>query len=261
MLLAVVSIPATYFLSRLMLTLEEEGLRIAFLFLGPVLAVLFILFAVFLAFRKAPEYERYRLRAERHLSLDPEQALADFSQAIAITPAKEKAGLFILLQKRADLLEKQGNVSKARSDHQQASELALELYKNGPKNDRLKFLEQRIDHVRKIAAPAEADREELEYLFAAEQSLPEEKTAMGVAEGIEQGTARAKRGKIQLRRKEILDAGRVKALGYCRKCKTVVELDPLLKCSVNPKHAKITSIQFVLAEDVETAKEEIAARR
>ncbi len=65
------------------------------------------------ALRKTPLYQRYATRARRHIELDPEQAISDFSQALELAPEKEKAGL---LKERATLYEKLGMQEEATRD-------------------------------------------------------------------------------------------------------------------------------------------------
>ena len=65
------------------------------------------------ALRKTPLYRRYATRARRHIEIDPEQAVADFSQALEIAPEKEHAGL---LKERAALYEKLGMEKEATRD-------------------------------------------------------------------------------------------------------------------------------------------------
>ena len=65
------------------------------------------------ALRKTPLYKRYATRARRHIEIDPEQAVADFSQALDTAPEKERAGL---LKERAALYEKLGMEKEATRD-------------------------------------------------------------------------------------------------------------------------------------------------
>jgi uncharacterized OB-fold protein len=65
------------------------------------------------AVRKTPLYKRYATRARRHIELDPEQAIADFSQALETAPEKERAGL---LKERSTLYEKLGMEEEATRD-------------------------------------------------------------------------------------------------------------------------------------------------
>ena len=158
------------------------------------------------ALRKTPLYQRYATRARRHIELAPEQAIADFSQALELAPEKEQAGL---LKERAALHEKLG-------------------------------MEE------------EATRDELDYT----SSEGAYGGGRGVARffGADDDVYAAGRGEDD--RKAMVAAGRVKALGYCSKCGTVVELNPKLRC---PEHTspKPKAVKFVLPDEVEAAIPEV----
>jgi len=158
------------------------------------------------ALRKTPLYKRYTTRARRHIELDPEQAVADFSQALETAPEKERAGL---LKERAALYEKLG-------------------------------LEE------------EATRDRLDYT-SAEGAY---ETGRGITQlfGGDTDVYASDRGKED--RKELVAAGRAKALGYCSKCGGVVELNPDIRC---PDHTstKPKAVRFVLPDEVEAAIPEV----
>jgi hypothetical protein len=65
------------------------------------------------ALRKTPLYQRYARRARRHIELDIEQAVTDFSLALESSPGDDKAGL---LKERAELYEKLGMQEEALRD-------------------------------------------------------------------------------------------------------------------------------------------------
>ena len=70
-----------------------------------IVAIVFPITNLVLAMRKTPEYLRYAIRARRHIELDPEQAISDFSQALELAPKKERANI---LNERANLYKKLG---------------------------------------------------------------------------------------------------------------------------------------------------------
>ncbi|HCM96481.1 MAG: hypothetical protein A2X25_00010 [Chloroflexi bacterium GWB2_49_20] len=260
--LAALSIPIMYFCSQSAIAVGEgTGFSTALLILGPIFALMFLLFGLILAFRKVPMYERYQKRAERHILLDPQQALVDFTQAIANLPNKTSAIRLKLLKQRAELYTQQEMHNDAQTDYRQALTLADELYNTQPQKEKLQYLEERVNLLEKLGRQDEADLEGLNYTYLAEKALPEKKIAMGVREGIEQANTDSKRNDIHTKRKAILDRGRFKALGYCRKCKTAVELDHTLRCKVNAMHDKVKSIRFVRVEEMDRVKQEISASR
>lgn len=66
------------------------------------------------ALRKTPLYQRYLNRANRHTETDPDQALADYSEALALAPEKQKAQI---LKQRSALLTKLGKDQDSLKDH------------------------------------------------------------------------------------------------------------------------------------------------
>lgn len=65
------------------------------------------------ALRRTPLHQRYARRARRHVELDMEQAVADFSKALENAPEDDRAGL---LKERAELYEKLGMQEEAMRD-------------------------------------------------------------------------------------------------------------------------------------------------
>jgi hypothetical protein len=63
--------------------------------------------------RKTPVYTRYELRADRHKKIDPEQTLADLTEAIKLAPKKKQGAL---LRKRSDIHKMIGNEEEAIKD-------------------------------------------------------------------------------------------------------------------------------------------------
>jgi tetratricopeptide (TPR) repeat protein len=78
-----------------------------------IVAIVFPITNLALALRKTPEYLRYAIRARRHIELDPEQAIEDFSQALELAPQKERASI---LNERASLYKKLGREKEETRD-------------------------------------------------------------------------------------------------------------------------------------------------
>lgn len=87
--------------------------------LSIVMGIVFILLGISLAVGKTPVYDRYKRRAERHVDLDPQQAIADYGKAIELAP---EAIAFDLLSARAGLYHKQGMIEEEKSDWRRALE-------------------------------------------------------------------------------------------------------------------------------------------
>jgi len=79
----------------------------------------FILLGISMAVGKTPVYDRYKRRAERHVDLDPQQAIADYGVAIDLAP---EAIAFDLLSARARLYQKQGMIEESKADWRRALE-------------------------------------------------------------------------------------------------------------------------------------------
>jgi hypothetical protein len=158
------------------------------------------------ALRKTPLHQRYARRARRHVELDMEQAVADYSKALENAPEDERAGL---LKERAELYEKLG-------------------------------------------MQEEAVRDRLEYT----SSPGAYKTGRGVTRliGGDADTYAQEVGKDE--RKRLVAEGTVTALGYCPKCKDVIELNADLWCPIHPS-VKPRAERFVLPDDMEATIPEI----
>jgi ribosomal protein L40E len=87
--------------------------------LSIVAGIVFILLGISMAVGKTPVYDRYKRRAERHVDIDPQQAIADYGKAIELAP---EAIAFDLLSARARLYQKQGMTEESKSDWRRALE-------------------------------------------------------------------------------------------------------------------------------------------
>jgi len=84
-----------------------------------VAGIVFILLGISMAVGKTPVHEKYKRRAERHVDLDPQQAISDYGAAIELAP---EAAAFDLLSARARLFHKQGMIEEEKSDWRRALE-------------------------------------------------------------------------------------------------------------------------------------------
>lgn len=87
--------------------------------LSVIAGIVFILLGISLAVGKTPAHDKYRRRAERHVEIDPQQAIADYGAAIKLAP---EAIAFDLLSARARLYHKQGMIEEEKSDWRSALE-------------------------------------------------------------------------------------------------------------------------------------------
>jgi hypothetical protein len=134
---------------------------------------------------------------------------------------------------------------QAISDFSQALELAPEKEKAG-------LLKERAVLYEKLGMEEEATRDELDYT-SAEGAYGGGRGAARFF-GADDDAYAAGRGEDD--RKAMVAAGRVKALGYCSKCGSVVELNPKLRCP-DHKSPKPKAVRFVLPDEVEAAIPEV----
>jgi hypothetical protein len=164
------------------------------------------------ALRRTPLHERYALRARRHLERDPQQALADFGQALDLAPDRARTQL---LKERAALHEALGM--------EEAS-------------------------IRDLLSYSAAD------------GAYEDETGAGLMKAIGgdalEGYVQAARNS---ERRRLVKEGRVTAVGYCRACREVVELDTDLRCSISSSHPKPRRVQFAMPGETEQAIQVVTA--
>jgi len=162
--------------------------------------------SIALALRKTPTFTKYENRAKRHVELDAEQALEDFSKALELAPKKEHARL---LQQRSTLYTKLGREEDAIRD-----KLTYTSTEGA-------YAEQ-SGWARMIGADKDA------YVSTA----------------------------IQQERKQLLAQGKIKAVGFCKKCGQIVELNEKLSC---PQHKKPKPqyIKFAMPSELDSAKAQI----
>jgi hypothetical protein len=142
------------------------------------------------------------------LERDPQQALADFGQALDLAPDR---ALPQLLKERAGLQEA----------------LGME----------------------------EASARDL-LAYSSSDGAYEDGTGAGLMKAIGgdalEGYVQAAR---KSERKRLVKEGTVTAVGYCRACREVVELDANLRCSISPSHPKPRRVQFAMPDETAQAKE------
>lgn len=150
------------------------------------------------ALQRTPQYEKYVERAKRHLQLDPDQALADFNQALNLAPEKNKAAI---LRDRAALMAKLGRATESARDKIAAMES-----------------EGAYDEASGFATLIGADKD----VFV---------------DGVKSS-----------QQKELVKTHAAVGMGWCKKCKAVVELDEAMHCKLHPT-TKITDVKVAVPED------------
>jgi ribosomal protein L40E len=195
--------------------------------------VLLFGFGILWSLRKTPLHERYEIRAKRHVSLNPQQAIADYGAAINSAP---KPLAFDYLLERAKLSEKQGMTMEARTDWQYALEnINARLAKPKAPVDLKK---QRAEIKKNLGIEDEYAMEMLQYTIEKENTFKFKRghIAEGWEEGLKQGSEDFQRQELQKLRAEIMKNHKYGVVGQCKKCKSIVDLDARLDCTNNPKH-------------------------
>jgi len=210
------------------------GLGVGIFFLGLILAL-----------RKTPLYERYETRAKQHVSLNPLQAIADYSAAINSAPPA-KALEFLL--ERGKLYQGLGMASEARADWQRAlenvnSQLAM------PKAS-IDLYKQRAELLKELGMQDEYALQMLHYTIEKEKTLKTKRKdiAMGWEEGIKKGLEDNERQELDKIRTEIMANPRYKIVAQCKQCRKQVDLNARLECPNDANHKKISDIRPSLRE-------------
>ena len=210
------------------------GLGVGIFFLGLILAL-----------RKTPLYERYETRAKRHISLSPQQAIADYSAAInGAPPAK---ALEYLLE-RGKLYQGLGMATEARADWQRALEnVNSQLATPKPSIDLYK---QRAELLKELGMQDEYALQMLRYTIEKENTLKTKRKdiAMGWEEGIKKGLEDNERQELDKIRTEIMANPRYKIIAQCKQCRKQVDLNARLECPNDANHKKISDIRPSLRE-------------
>lgn len=195
--------------------------------------------------RKTPLYERYETRAKQHVSLNPLQAIADYSAAINSAPPA-KALEFLL--ERGKLYQGLGMASEARADWQRAlekinSQLAM------PKAS-IDLYKQRAELLKELGMQDEYALQMLRYTIEKENTLKTKRKdiAMGWEEGIKKGLEDNERQELDKIRTEIMANPRYKIVAQCKQCRKQVDLNARLECPNDANHKKISDIRPSLRE-------------
>jgi hypothetical protein len=229
--------------------------------------VCFVMAFVFLL-RKTPAYLKYENRAKRHVSLNAWQALDDFNRAIDLAEDKEQGNL---IKQRVEVYKKLGLTEKAERDYLalatssgaykgagewiaaltgadaetissgvRTSQNAL-LLKSG-KAKAVGYCEQCGDAVMlntdlRCQTHLKKKVKEVEFVIPSD-------VLVGKLTVLQKMEPRSK--KLSAKITELLDLGKARAIGYCKRCKAVVQLDSSRQCTTHP-NVKGQYVQFVIA--------------
>jgi len=224
-----------------------------FIIVGLVLlvgALISLLVGIGNAIKKTPAYERYLNRAKRHIELDPNQSIEDYSMALKLLPAKSAQIRIEILNERASVFNKLDMANEAKQDWQESLCEVDKLLDSSTKSNKGTLLLKRADIYLKLGMKDESVLDRLNYTYTEEQLLPPESTvAIDAKEGFKKGIADAKRQELVKLRTELMSDGRFKAVGYCPKCKELVNLDIYFKCPVSKRHPDPTDVHFIMKQE------------
>jgi len=204
-----------------------------------------LLFGLILTFRKTALHERYEMRARRHVSSNPWQAIADLSSAINMAPQIQA---FDYLLERAKLHQELGKKAEAKADWQHALENINQRIAV-PKSS-IDLFKQRAEIFDYLGMEDEYALQMLEYTIEKEKTFKTKRKdiAMGWEEGLKKGSEDMQRQELEKLRTEIMTNQRYKIIGQCKKCRSMVDLNARLECTNNAKHQKITDIRPIIRE-------------
>jgi tetratricopeptide (TPR) repeat protein len=202
-----------------------------------------LLFGLILTFRKTALHERYEMRAKRHVSSNPWQAIADLSSAINMAPQIQA---FDYLLERAKLHQELGKKAEAKADWQHALENINQRIAV-PKSS-IDLFKQRAEIFDYLGMEDEYALQMLEYTIEKEKTFKTKRKdiAMGWEEGLKKGSEDMQRQELEKLRTEIMTNQRYKIIGHCKKCRLMVDLNARLECTNNAKHQKITDIRPII---------------
>ena len=237
--------------------LEEAKCIVTFLFLG---AGLLLVFALYMALHKTPEGMRYRMRAYRHIRIDPEQAFADCTKALEYMPADP-----LLWKARGTLYDKLDMGTEALQEEIKALNNAFTKAKGKLRNELasqvITLHERLIGQFESTGLAQEAARYQLRLLDFAEAHINDllqfQSDRLGWGTGVTLANRSILRKQLQDKRLAMCEAGMVKAIAYCPGCTQVVEADSTLRCPNSPGHRKLLDIRYVMLDELDDARKAI----
>jgi len=139
------------------------------------------------------------------------------------------------------------NLTQALDDYNRAIEIA-------PEKERAPLLQKRARVYEKLGRQEEATRDLIAYTYEAGAY----RTGAGMVTLLGADAETYASGRASDERKLLIQSGKAVALGYCRRCRDVVELDPKLRCP-NHRWTKPKEARLFIPSDVEAGRAEILA--
>ncbi len=219
------------------------------------------------AFARNPTHKRYYQRAQRHLKLNTRQAMADLSNAIDCAPSNDKMKYIQELKK---LQAEMGTAEEAATDLSALIQKCSEaLTATESHRQKAELLEQRAEFHAQLGAEEQKVRDLLEATYEIEKAIKKHEYKMNkdgenlaqfftgygdaLASGYALGQEKDARKKVEKQRMSMLMEGKIRAIGYCKKCKDAVPLNNDLTCSRCGKAFKHPQTLFAVPADLEKA--------
>lgn len=205
-----------------------------------------------------------------------DEARADLIALVNVLGQKLASALGVdrlaTFEERAALYERVGSPDEARADRQSLVEGATQLLSAAKPADREALLKARAAAYERLGYVALGTRDRLDATYASEAwienkdfgkpgegaelaaqflGLDNEAFRVGYS-GDKKGNARKQ---VAAERTILLEAGQIKAIGWCGKCRAAVELHRVLRCSVGAGHGmpKDKDRVFVMPDQAEAA--------
>ena len=226
---------------------------VTFLLLG---AALLMGLALLRGLGKTPLAARYRMRAARHVSIDPEQALADFTKAVEhnssdLASWKARGLLYDKVDLGIPALQDEIRLlsgAMVKEKEQVKGELASQT---------VRLYEKLIHGLGSTGESQELVRSQLRLFDFMERnvgSLVQFKTdTVGFGTGVTLSIRRDMKKQIREARQSMARAGLVRAIGTCPICGKEVVATPDLQCPNYETHKHLRDLRFVMPDEVDAA--------
>lgn len=241
--------------------------------------VAFMALAVYASLYKTPLWQRYAARGKRHLDIEVGQALADFTEALKLVPAKERLAVLEAHQAAA---EKAGDTTASRNDLVELKTIYGEISGRLDARERSNLALKQINLFEKLEQVHHklgdnnlALNTHLEYLTWVEEHIEDiisTKRSEGLASFV---TGSGDREQMLVRdfqpryllvnqvkddRAHLMQTGAIAAVGYCIECRQVYRLKSSLVCPANPRHGRLSLVEYILPGEIDRAEQSLRQR-
>ncbi|MHB9032300.1 MAG: zinc finger Ran-binding domain-containing protein [Anaerolineae bacterium] len=236
--------------------------------------------SVYASLYKTPLWQRYAARARRHVDLDTEQALADYTQALRLAPAQEKA---VLLEAHQQVADKVGDAEAVLADLRELKKIYAVYASKSDAKTRAELALKQVSVFEKLEKALHlvhdedgALQEHLEYLDWIEQHIEDiissSRDQIDLASFVTGASTRDQQlvrdfqpryllvSQVKDDRARLMQNETIAAVGYCSRCQQVYRLKKNTVCPINPTHGQLTLVEYVLPHAVASAEYDLRAR-